>query len=919
MATHVVGRDSEFQALDGFLASMSAGPSALVVEGAAGIGKTTVWLAGLERAKNLGIRVLSTRTTSAESVLAYSSLADLLGDLDDDDFAALPPPQRIAIDQVLLRGDADGLVCDQRAVAAAFVSVIERLAEISAVLMAIDDLQWLDLPSAHIVSSAVRRLPAPVGVLATVRTETQAAEPRMSLELCEPEKVRHLRVGALSAGALHAVLSERLGRSFSRPKMRQICDVSGGNPFYALELAGAMDDDATDVGTSLPPTLGELVRARIGGLDPQLQTALLAAACVATPTVTLVAAATGCDVEHVRGMLADAESKGIVGIEGHRLRFTHPLLARGVQTGASPTKRRNMHRRLAELVEHPELRARHLALAATSGDPDTVLSLDTAAESARVRGAPATAAELLGLAMGLGGDTPERRIRLARYHFEAGEPAQSRALLVKTIEMLAPGMLRADASNLLAVVHIFEDSLSEASAVLQAAVDQTGDNLALKVQMLVTLSFALLNAGEVTSALCNVEDAVANAEHLGQPQQLSQALGMRTMLHFLAGNGLEGEGLRRALASEEPHSDLPVAFRPSMQNAMLLSWTGHLPQARKAMLSIRRRCIERGEESEWMFVAFNSFLNEIWIGDFREAATVADDAAERAQQMGGDVNLSAALTMRAALATYAGRAGEARADATEALAASQRCGSAILAGWPITILGFLEVSLGNHGAALTTFEPMLSRVKDSPNASEIFVAGFVPDAVEAMIALGRVSEAEEMVDVLERNGHRLDRPWMLATSGRCRAMLFAARGDAEAADVAAQRAMAEHDRLPMPFERARTQLLVGQLQRRQRRREAASATLREALATFECLGTPLWAERAHAELQRASGTRTRAELTASERRVAELAATGITNREMAAALFISPKTVEANLSRIYRKLSIHSRAELGRHMGRPDG
>jgi DNA-binding CsgD family transcriptional regulator len=233
-------------------------------------------------------------------------------------------------------------------------------------------------------------------------------------------------------------------------------------------------------------------------------------------------------------------------------------------------------------------------------------------------------------------------------------------------------------------------------------------------------------------------------------------------------------------------------------------------------------------------------------------------------------------------------------------------------------LGFLEVSLGNYDAALSTLAPLLSNLNVAPDATEIPAASFVPDAVESLVALGRLAEAEPLVDVLERNGARLDRAWMLAVGARCRAMLLAGRGDIDAASVAAHEAMAHHDRLAMPFERARTQLVVGQLQRRQRKRDAASATLREALATFEDLGVPLWAKRARAELNRSSGTRTRAELTASEQRVAELAATGVTNREVAAALFISPKTVEANLTHIYQKLGIRSRAELGRLMGRAD-
>jgi DNA-binding CsgD family transcriptional regulator len=162
----------------------------------------------------------------------------------------------------------------------------------------------------------------------------------------------------------------------------------------------------------------------------------------------------------------------------------------------------------------------------------------------------------------------------------------------------------------------------------------------------------------------------------------------------------------------------------------------------------------------------------------------------------------------------------------------------------------------------------------------------------------------------------LDRPWMIAIGARCRAMSLAARGDIAAASRMADYAMIEHARLPMPLERARTQLLLGQLQRRQRQKETARAFLREALAAFEAIGSPLWADRARVELARVNVARTRdLELTPSEQRVAELAASGMTNRDVASALFISPKTVEANLARIYRKLGIKTRAELGRIIG----
>ena len=178
-----------------------------------------------------------------------------------------------------------------------------------------------------------------------------------------------------------------------------------------------------------------------------------------------------------------------------------------------------------------------------------------------------------------------------------------------------------------------------------------------------------------------------------------------------------------------------------------------------------------------------------------------------------------------------------------------------------------------------------------------------------------MDDAGPLIEALERNGRRFDGAWMLAVGARCQAMVFAARGQLEAANIAAQRAMAEHEGLPMPFERARTQLLLGQLQRRLRYRTAATTTLRAALDAFEQMSAPLWAERARTELARADVGRGRSGgLTVSEQQVAELAASGMTNRDVATALFISPKTVEANLVRVYRKLGIHSRAELGRRM-----
>jgi DNA-binding CsgD family transcriptional regulator len=907
MAEQIVSRQAAEQALVEFLDSAFRHPCALVIEGEPGIGKTTLWLDAVGRARERGFRVLTSRAAAAESVLAYTTLADLLSDVDESIWADLPAPQQQGLDAALLRHRDDAHTTDPRAVAAAFVAVIDRLATQGPVVIAIDDLPWLDTSSANVISFAARRLPAGAALLCTIRTDEAA--PRVQLP--SPDATPRIRLQPLTVGELHHVLASRLGGSLARPTLLRIHEIAGGNPFYALQLAGEISSRTRDPHVDLPGSLAELVRIRMGRVSAGAEQALLAMASLADPTVQLVAQATDTASDRLLELLDEAEADGLVAIDGSRVRFTHPILAHGVYSGAPPRLRRAMHRRLAELVTEPELRARHLALSDTTGEPQTVEALDTAAEIARGRGAPAAAAELLELAIGLGADTPERRIQSANYHFAAGDPVGARKALEETISQLAPGVQRAEAFYLLGVVRLFADSHAEAAALFGRALAEVGDQLALRVQISITLSFTLFDAGDLDGAITSVQDAVHHAAQLGQPQPLSQALSMRVMLTFMRGDGVDEGSLRRALELEDPDADVPLVCRPSMQQALLLSFTGQLDQAAQQMVSVRQRCSVRGEEGDLPYVTFFSALVEMWRGNCREAAIIAEDAMERALQLGGDIPIVVAQTIRGLLAAYAGHEDAARSDIGAALPVGQRCGLYRLTVWQISTLGFLEVSLGNYEAALTTLEPLLARLDAASDGTEIYVAGFVPDAVEAMIQLGRLDEAEPLIDALERNGRRLDRAWMLAVGARCRALLLAARGDLNAATATAERAMTEHDRLPMPFERARTQLLLGQLQRRQRHRDAAAATLGEALQTFEQLGTPLWADRAKADLARGTSGRRRAEgLTPSEQRVADLALSGMTNRDIAAALFISPKTVEVNLSRIYRKLNIRSRMEL---------
>jgi DNA-binding CsgD family transcriptional regulator len=918
MEGDVVGRRAELGAVADFLASLAAGPAALLLEGDAGIGKTTLWLAAVEQARQRGFRVLLARPAAAEAQLAYASLADLLADVGDAVLRTLPEPQRRAIDVVLLRHAAGAVDVDRRATGAAFLSIIERLADETTVLLAIDDLQWVDSSSTAAIEFAVRRLSSRVGVVAARRTGTGDAGP--ALRPPAPAATRRLHVGPLSLGALHAMLRERIHRSFPRPVMVRIQQVSGGNPFYALELArGVGQGGAVDAAPPLPNTLAQVVRARIEGVPAPVQPVLLAVAALAEPTVELVQLAGGAEPAESDRLIEDAESTGLVRVDGHRIRFTHPLLAAGVYAAASPAARRGMHRRLAAVVADPEEHARHLALAAVRADQQTVAALDDAAARARSRGAPAAAAELLGLAIALGADTPERRIRAAQHHFDAGDPMRARTAVEEVVARPGAGPTRAAALLLLATVRLHDDDYREAAGYLEQALAEVGTDLRLRVPILIELLFVLVNLGRIPDALRLVDDTVSDAERLADPDLLAKALASSVMIRFLNGQGPDEPTLRRALTLENPNVSTPVMLRPTLISALLLAWTGRLAEARDRLLSLRRRCLERGEESDLMFIAFHTVVVECWRGNLADARLIAEDTLERALQLGTDIPLAIALSTQANVAAHTGEVELARRAAQQALAIFERGSCLAVTVWPMVTLGLLDVSLADYEAAAATLGP-LAAAATAMGYGEPAAAPFAPDAVEALVGVGRLDEAAMLVDQLERNGRRLDRAWALALGARSRSLLLAAQGDLDAAAEAAERALAEHERLPMPLERARTLLVLGQVHRRRRQKRAAAAALREAVGAFDDLGTPLWAARARGELERVTvSAAAAAELTPSERRVAELAAAGMTNREVAAALFISPKTVEANLARAYHKLGIRSRAELGQRMAGTGG
>lgn len=904
------GHRPESAAASDFVAGLAAGPAGLMFEGEAGIGKTTAWAHTVQRAADAGVRVLSTRASAAEARMTFAALAELLDGVDPSLLGALAPVQRIALDRVLLRGDA-GPPTDERVASAAFLSLLELLSAQSPVLVAIDDVQWLDSSSKTAVAFAARRLKGPIGVLVTARTGEPDGTDTSWLQLPHHDGLTRVSLRPLSPGALHTVIADQLGRALPRPLIDKIHQISGGNPFFALELARTDEDTPALNRVELPGSLTAVVDRRLGTVTGEPARVLLAAACAGDPTAADLAQATDNTIEGVMDVLEDVESRAIITLDGNRVRFTHPLLAHGVYTHATAAARRTMHRRLAAITDQPELRARHLALASEGGPDEATLSaLDAGAEAAAARGAHSSAAELINMAIRLGGDTPVRRLRGAELHFRAGDLTAADTRLGPINDTMPPGALRAIALMLRGAVYGYRDGGARAVDVLAAGVEEAGDNPALRLQGLLLLALAVGMTGDIARSVDYARQAAADAERLGVPALRSQALTLATHVSFMYGLGLDHAGLQSALELEDPDSTAPATLQARAVDAVLCAWTGRLDEARTKVAAVAQRCRDRGNEVDVVWAAEFLTMIDLWSGHWAEAARTADDATDRARQIGGHLLMITALICQAAVAAHTGRAEDTHDAARAAIDAAHDSGIGYLALAPTASLALLEVSRQDYSAALTVLEPVLATF-DPVHSTEIMVGGYLPDAIEALIGVGRLDEAEPLISALETNGTRLDRPWMLAAGVRGRAQILTARGDLDAAEQRAHLALAHHERVSMPFEAARTQLVLGGVQRRRRRRQSATTTLRAALTAFETLGSPLWAERARAELERLQPISADSQvLTEAEQRVSVRAASGMSNREIAAELFISVKTVEMNLSSVFRKLRIRSRTEL---------
>ncbi len=931
MAGDVIGRESELAILHRFLDSIPTGPSALLLSGDPGIGKTTVWKEGLAGAQLRRYRTLSCRPVEAETRLSYAALGDLLEPVLEEALPAVPEPQRRALEVALLRSPSSGARADQRAVSLAVLGCLRSVASTSPVVVAVDDLQWMDLPSARVLQFVVRRLKdEQVGLMTAARGARADDDPLSVVSAFAEDRVHAVHVGPLSQDALERVLRDKVGEGFPRTTLLSLHEMSGGNPFFAQEIGLALLRRGGEVAAGerlpIPDRLQELIEDRLKGLPAGTIEALEVVSALSAPTLDAIAPAIA--PSSVDDRLGPAIEHGVIEVVGDQLRFTHPLLASSVYQRAPLARRRQLHARLATIVRDPEERARHLALSVEGPDFAVAAALEEAALLATSRGAPQSAAELWEMARRA---TPEdrgedlvRRTHLAGVaHYECGDTSLARSVLEQAADLSMAGPARARVLLDLGMGLAETEGWRAAWAVFEAARGEAGDDLALRALVEQNLGYAWLFRGDLAASERHARAALQLAEELQEPRVMAEAFQAYPFVEFLLGRGVDQVLLDRGIALEG-HMEGEFkshVLRASFVMAQLLKFTDRLDEARRTFTELLGDAAAHGVESPIPQFQYHLAELECRAGNWDAAMEHAQQSMAASQRLRMGAWMSAEGHFAVGLVqAHLGRADPARLAALEGLRVAEAAGEILLQILDLSVLGFLELSLGRPAEA----DAYLSRAVELERAMGVREPAYfriVPDEVEALVALGRLDEAEALLVPFEEAGKDLGRAWTIATGARCRALVLAARGDLAGASAAAEEAVRVHDLLPLPFELGRTLLVRGAVERRAKRKREARDTLTRALEIFDGLGAALWAEKARAELARIGGRAPSSlDLTPSETKVAALVAAGNTNREVADALFISVHTVEANLKRIYRKLGIRSRTELASTFpSRPSG
>jgi DNA-binding NarL/FixJ family response regulator len=903
---HVTGRGPVLAALRAFAAGP---PGILLIEGAPGLGKTTVWRAGVTYLREAGARVLSAAPGVREAGLAHAGLADLAAGLGDAALADLPDVQREALDAALRRGPPVA-GADPLAVGLGMRGALAAAARDGPLALAVDDLHWLDRTSLDVLLFVLRRGGGSSRLLATVRPDQPAAA-----ELAAAAPVHRVALEPLTGRELARLVHDRLGRELSPAVAARLAERTAGNPLHALELLRALPPGARLLPGEAAGGAGldALIRDRIAVLGAPARELLAGLALAARPTPALA--------EALGPGLPEALAAGVVRLDGGCVTFAHPLLAAAAEAHVGPAARRRLHARLAAALEDPDEAAVHLGLATAGPDEAVAARLDRAARDAARRGAPHAAAELAERAASLTpatGPAHDRRLlEAARHHEAAGDGLRSVALVRRVIAEAPPGPVRAAALIRLASVG---PSLPEALEAAEQAVAEAGDDAAVAVEAHVLAGSARMLMGDAAGWEREMTAAVAAAARGGRPLDRARALANLAAARFARGGGVqralgeEAVALSRSVPRHERRGFLPTMAANEL--GLQLLYAGRHAEARRVFEGRLAELAPGESEIEAVELVLHLADLELRAGRWERADVLAAEALERGAVLGSNYE-AGSLYLRAAVDAHLGRADAARHAGEQALAAAEALGDHLVELVARHALGFLRLSLGDTGAA-DELEHVLLRSR-AIGFAEPAIVPVGPDAVEALVAAGRPDAAEAAAADLLEAGERLGRPWALAGALRGRALVRAARAEPGPALADAQAAVTAALRTEDPFTLARCRLVEGMVLRRARRQADARAALSAAGEAFAALRAGLWEPRAARELGRVGGRRPRpaGELSETEHRVAELVARGRTNKEVAAELFISVKTVEASLSRIFGKLGVRSRAELAARGGSP--
>ena len=900
------GREAELGRVDELLARAGEGRGgALAVTGWAGIGKTTLLGAVADGAN---ARVLATTGLEAESSLPYSALAELADGLLDG-VRELPPPQAAALESALALGPpAPG---DRFAVYTGFLGLLGAAAEERPLLVIVDDAHWLDRGSADCLAFAARRLAdKPVAMLVAARSDEAHAFGGRGID--------QLPLGGLDDAAARTLLSQRDGEL--RPAVAEsLIEAAAGNPLALLELPGLLTDEqragSAPLEKPLPPgiSLQRAFERRIGRLPEPEREALLTSATSFTPELAPIVAA--CDELGIEaGALERAEAAGIVVLSPERIEFDHPLLRGAVYQGAPAAERRRAHRALAAHTDE-DARAWHLAAAALGEDAEAADALEAAGFRAAARGAHAAASEALERSARLTSDREARSRRIFATGLEAalgGAFDRGESLLELVTEIEDP-VLRAHARRLQAMVtlnagsrpalanHELLTEEAEAMASLDPTVAAT-----LHSDAAVTAAVGGACALMLESAERGAELLPADADPTSRCQVLSM-LGMGLAVHGRVAEAREAlDEAGRLLPEVEPLS--PAAQSISLGLGARLS-TGQEDELRREATGLAAAAREAQTPGLLAYYGLLAADSAYRAGDPESADQDIAESVAIAEESGQGGPLSIGLVIAARAHAAAGRVEEARAEAARGIELAEPVGYGSTIVWAHAALGFCELGLDRVDEAIAELEET-ERLASAAGLAEPVSVPWEPDLVEAYCRAGRAADAKRVSAKLSERARVCDTPLALALAARSEGLV-----SESGFDETFERALALHAEATSPFERARTLLAYGSKLHRARRRVDARERLREAQDVFARLGAAPWEHRAEAELRAAgaierNGATDPDALTAQELRVALAVARGATNREVAAELYLSPKTIEFHLGRVYRKLGIRSRTEL---------